>query len=69
MHLGVPVSNIEMRSAALMAEIHLIIRTHSQMIPGQLHEQLNSPWGGCPEGWPKDPCKDVQLAIHRPSEQ
>ncbi len=51
------------------AEVHLIIRTHSQMIPGQLHDQLNSPWGGCPEGWPKDPCKDVQLAIHPPSEQ
>ena len=46
------------------AEVHLIIRTHSQMIPGLLHEQLNTPWGGCPEGWPKDPCKNVQLAIN-----
>ena len=45
-------------------EVHLIIRTHSQMIPGKLSDQLNSPWGGCPEGWPKDPCKDVQIAIH-----
>jgi hypothetical protein len=49
----------------LTAEVH----THSQMIPGLLHEQLNTPWGGCPEGWPKDPCKDVQVAIHLPSEQ
>jgi hypothetical protein len=53
----------------LTAEVHLIIRTHSQMIPGLLHEQLNTPWGGCPEGWPKDPCKDVQVAIRLPSEQ
>jgi hypothetical protein len=49
-----------------LAEVHLIIRTHGQMMPGLLHEQLNTPWGGCPEGWPKDPCKDVQLAIHGP---
>jgi hypothetical protein len=49
-----------------LAEVHLIIRTHGQMMPGLLHEQLNTPWGGCPEGWPKDPCKDVQIAIHRP---
>jgi hypothetical protein len=51
------------------AEVHLVIRTHSQMIPGLLHEQLNTPWGGCPEGWPKDPCKNVQIAIHHSPER
>jgi len=51
------------------AEVHLVIRTHSQMIPGLLHEQLNTPWGGCPEGWPKDPCRNVQVAIHQPPGQ
>ena len=49
------------------AEVHLIIRTHSQIIPGSLHEQLGSAWGGCPAGWPKDPCKDMQVAIHMAS--
>ena len=51
------------------AEVHLVIRTHGQVIPGLLHVQLNSPWGGCPEGWPKDPCGDVQIAIHNPAGQ
>jgi len=51
------------------AEVHLIIRSHSKAIPGLLHTQLNSPWGGCPEGFPKDPCRDVQLAIFSPPEQ
>ena len=48
------------------AEVHLLIRSHGQPVPGQLSAQLNSPWGGCPEGWPKAPCKNMQLAIHRP---
>jgi hypothetical protein len=34
------------------------------MIPGRLHEQLNTAWGGCPEGWPKSPCGNVQAAFH-----
>ena len=51
------------------AEVHLLIRTHGQMIPGQLASQMNTPWGGCPEGWPKTPCKNMQLAIHRPASE
>ncbi len=48
------------------AEIHLIARSHGQAIPGQLHEQLNTSWGGCPDGWPKDPCGDNQVSVHQP---
>lgn len=46
------------------SEVHLIVRTHGPPIPGRLHEQLNTDWGGCPEGWPKTPCGDLQVAIH-----
>ena len=49
-----------------MAEIHLLSRTHGPVIAGLLHEQLNTPWGGCPEGWPKDPCTNTQVAVHSP---
>jgi len=48
----------------MTAEIHLIARTHGPAVDGILHEQLNSPWGGCPEGFPKTPCADVQIAFH-----
>lgn len=48
----------------LIAEIHLVARTHGPAIPRQIHEQLNTAWGGCPEGWPKEPCGDTQFAIH-----
>lgn len=54
---------------AMKAEVHLVIRTHGASIPGLLHEQMNTPWGGCPEGWPKTPCVETQLAIHLPPQQ
>ncbi|HEX6386598.1 MAG TPA: hypothetical protein VF177_18150 [Anaerolineae bacterium] len=49
------------------AEFHLLARTHGPAIPGSTHLQLNSDWGGCPEKW-KDPCADLQAAVHRPPE-
>ena len=49
---------------AMTADVHLTARTHGPMIPGLLHEQLNTAWGGCPEGWPKSPCGNVQAAFH-----
>jgi hypothetical protein len=50
----------------MTADVHLIVRTHGPAAPGVLHAQLMTPWGGCPEGWPKDPCGNVQLAAHVP---
>ncbi len=48
----------------MKAEVHLILRTHGPAIPGRIHEQMNTTWGGCPEGWPKTPCRNTQIAIH-----
>lgn len=53
----------------MKTEIHIAIRTHGPAIPGLLHEQMNTPWGGCPEGWPKTPCDETQFAIHLPAQQ
>lgn len=50
------------------SHVHLTIRTHGPAKPGVLHEQLTTPWGGCPEGWPKDPCGNVQTSHHLPPE-
>jgi hypothetical protein len=50
------------------SEVHLVLRTHGPAIPGGLYEQLNTDWGGCPAGWPKDPCGDLQIAIHGAAE-
>ena len=53
----------------MKAEVHLILRTHGAAIPGRIHEQMNTTWGGCPEGWPKTPCRNTQLSIHQAAEQ
>ena len=53
----------------MKAEVHLILRTHGAAIPGRIHEQMNTTWGGCPEGWPKTPCHNVQLSIHQAPSQ
>jgi hypothetical protein len=50
----------------MTADVHLIIRTHGPAAVGVLHEQMTTEWGGCPEGWPKDPCGNVQAAAHVP---
>jgi hypothetical protein len=54
---------------ALGSEVHLVARTHGPAIPGSIHDQMNTPWGGCPDSWPKDPCEDIQVAIHRLSQE
>lgn len=49
------------------AEVHVILRTHGQAQPGNIHLQMNTPWGGCPDGWPKaPPCSEIQFAVHSP---
>ena len=46
----------------LGAEVHLVIRTHGQLIPGMMHEQLSTFDGGCLP----NVCANVQASIHRP---
>ena len=45
------------------AAIHLIIRSHGPIQPGQVNLQISTVWGGCNPG-PADPCADVQAAAH-----
>jgi len=44
------------------AEIHLVVRSHGQPIPGMIEEQISTFRGACP---PND-CVDQQAAIHLP---
>jgi len=53
----------------MTADVHLVIRTHGPAVPSVVREQLTTEWGGCPEGWPKDPCRNVQIAAHVPPGQ
>ncbi len=62
----------------LTAEIHVVIRSHGQAVPGMIPDQIHTFEGGCnpdltfPEGpgriWPDSDevgyCANVQLAIH-----
>jgi len=45
------------------SEVHLIIRTHGEMIPELLNEQLMTAWGGCPDPYDRAPCRDIQISI------
>lgn len=53
----------------MTADVHLILRTHGPAVPSVVREQLTTEWGGCPESWPKDPCRNVQIAVHTPPGQ
>ena len=43
------------------AEIHLVIRTHSAALPGQIAEQITSVNGAC-----NPTCQPAQVAVHMP---
>lgn len=54
------------------AEIHLVVRSHGQAIPGLIDAQIHSFGGGC-SGFPPslgtpgpNTCEDIQFAIHLP---
>jgi hypothetical protein len=49
------------------AEIHAVIRTHRQAIPGQTDAMINTLNGGCSPDWPNEPCEDVQFAVFKPA--
>jgi hypothetical protein len=50
----------------MSAEVHLVARTHGPIIPGLIHEQLLTGWGGCPNPDDRSPCKDIQVAFFLP---
>lgn len=45
---------------ATKAEIHLVVRTHGEAIPGLVYEQISTFDGGCDVNF----CDDQQFAIH-----
>jgi hypothetical protein len=49
------------------AEIHAVIRSHQEAIPGETNEMINSMNGGCAEEWPNEPCEDLQFAVFKPA--
>jgi len=44
------------------AEIHFVVRTHGEKIPGSIREQISTVGGGCDV----NDCEDVQFAVHLP---
>ena len=44
------------------AEVHFIVRSHGQPIPGLVNEQISTVGGGCGT----NVCEDVQFGIHMP---
>lgn len=42
------------------SEVHLVVRTHGEPIPGQVHDQISSFAGGCDV----NACFDAQASIH-----
>lgn len=54
------------------AEIHLVVRTHGQAIPGLINAQIHTFAGGCSGLLPSlgtpgpNTCEDIQFAIHLP---
>ncbi len=49
------------------AEIHAVIRDHSDAKPGKVNEMVNSFNGGCADSFPFAPCTDLQFAIFKPA--
>jgi hypothetical protein len=50
---------------ARTADVHVVIRTHGDAIPGLLHEQISSFNGGCLPGEPNvGQCHNVQASVH-----
>lgn len=49
------------------AEVHLVVRTHQQAVPGQIDEMIYSVNGGCSGIFPNEPCEDVQFSVFKAS--
>ena len=50
----------------MKAEIHLVLRSHQQAIPGQVDAMTYTVNGGCAAEFPNPPCEDVQAAVFMP---
>ncbi len=49
----------------MTAEVHLVVRSHGEKIPGLIREQLTTFNGGCDPGQPNEgQCVDVQFSVH-----
>lgn len=46
---------------AMTAELHFIVRTHGDLIPGEVHEQIMSVDGGCDT----NDCEDAAFSVHK----
>ncbi len=50
----------------MVAEIHVVLQDHGEMIPDQFDTQISTFHGGCAAEFPNEPCEDVQFAVHQP---
>ncbi|OLS21924.1 MAG: hypothetical protein HeimC2_31600 [Candidatus Heimdallarchaeota archaeon LC_2] len=48
------------------AEIHVLVRTHGEMIPSLVSGQISTVDVACIDGDPSDPCEDLQAAAFVP---
>ncbi len=53
----------------MKAEIHLVVRSHQQAIPGQVDAMTYTINGGCAAEFPNPPCDDLQFAVFLPPAQ
>jgi hypothetical protein len=52
---------------ARTAEVHLVLRTHGEAVPGFVDEQISSFNGGCLAGEPNaGQCQNIQMSIQQP---
>ncbi len=49
----------------MKAEIHIVLRSHQQAIPGQVDEMIYTVNGGCAAEFPNLPCEDVQFSVFK----
>ena len=50
----------------MKAEIHMVLRSHQQAIPGQVDAMTYTMNGGCAAEFPNSPCELPQFAIFMP---
>lgn len=50
---------------AHVAEVHIVLVDHKDVIPGSTDVMVNTITGGCADEWPNDPCEDVQFAVFK----
>ena len=51
-----------------VAEVHIVIRDHKDVIADSANDMVNSLNGGCPGDFPNAPCEDLQFAVFKVGE-